>query len=240
MVWHDREINPTTDRAASAVLDAFEAAQEAGLPPVAGFRHSFSPISSSFGSPRYSGMPSLTIELQSWDRRSWRTYEKKFAAWESIVERANRVFTIQTMRNRAPACCVDPDQPVETAVSPTAIALQAIEIRSIEVRSRHLGRPIPSNSAGYPGNRNLDRPLGRGHCGAGARSWTGLPRWSDGKAATGSIDASQGATFRRTRCSRGGVYALRGPAIYKGACHRGATSCAAGSRNWKCFPRCSW
>jgi len=56
------------------------------------------PISSSFGSPRYSGMPALTIALQSWDRRSWRTYEKKFAAWESIVERANRVLTIQTMR----------------------------------------------------------------------------------------------------------------------------------------------
>jgi hypothetical protein len=31
-----------------------------------------------------------------WMRR--RTYEKKFAASESIVERANRVFTIQTMR----------------------------------------------------------------------------------------------------------------------------------------------
>jgi hypothetical protein len=31
------------------------------------------------------------------------------------------------------------------------------------------------------------------------------------------------------RCSRGGVCALRGPAIYEGACHRGATSCAAGS-----------
>jgi hypothetical protein len=28
----------------------------------------------------------------------WRTYEKKFAAWERIVERANRVFKIQTMR----------------------------------------------------------------------------------------------------------------------------------------------
>jgi hypothetical protein len=38
MVWHDREINPTTDRAASAVLDAFEAAQEARLPPVICYR----------------------------------------------------------------------------------------------------------------------------------------------------------------------------------------------------------
>jgi hypothetical protein len=28
----------------------------------------------------------------------WRTYEKKFAAWERIVERAIRVFMIQTMR----------------------------------------------------------------------------------------------------------------------------------------------
>jgi hypothetical protein len=28
----------------------------------------------------------------------WRTYEKKFAAWERIVERANRAFTTQTMR----------------------------------------------------------------------------------------------------------------------------------------------
>jgi uncharacterized protein YcbX len=38
MVWHDRETNPTTDRAASAVLDAFEAAQEARLPPVICYR----------------------------------------------------------------------------------------------------------------------------------------------------------------------------------------------------------
>jgi hypothetical protein len=34
MVWHDREINPTTDRAASAVL----AAREARLPPVICYR----------------------------------------------------------------------------------------------------------------------------------------------------------------------------------------------------------
>jgi hypothetical protein len=38
MVWHDREPDPTTDRAASAVLEAFEAAQEARLPPVFCYR----------------------------------------------------------------------------------------------------------------------------------------------------------------------------------------------------------
>jgi hypothetical protein len=38
MVWQDREPDPTTDRAASAVLDAFEAAQRAGLPPVDCYR----------------------------------------------------------------------------------------------------------------------------------------------------------------------------------------------------------
>jgi hypothetical protein len=102
----------------------------------------------------------------------WRTYQKKFAAWESIVERANRVFTDPNNADRAPACCVDPDQPVEAAVGPSAIDLEAIEIRPIEVRSRHLGRPTPSiapgypgnpkllgNSGGYPGNQSADRCL---------------------------------------------------------------------------------
>jgi hypothetical protein len=38
MVWHDREINPMTDQAASAVLEAFDAAQAARLPPVPCYR----------------------------------------------------------------------------------------------------------------------------------------------------------------------------------------------------------
>jgi hypothetical protein len=38
MVWHDREINPTMDPAASAVLEAFDAAQAARLPPVVCYR----------------------------------------------------------------------------------------------------------------------------------------------------------------------------------------------------------
>jgi len=38
MVWHDREINPMTDPAASAVLEAFDAAQAAGLLPVTCYR----------------------------------------------------------------------------------------------------------------------------------------------------------------------------------------------------------
>jgi hypothetical protein len=38
MVWHDREINPTMDPAASAVLEAFDAAQAAHLPPVICYR----------------------------------------------------------------------------------------------------------------------------------------------------------------------------------------------------------
>jgi hypothetical protein len=37
----------------------------------------------------------------------WRTYGRKFAAWESIVERANRVFAIQAMRIvRQPAVAI--------------------------------------------------------------------------------------------------------------------------------------
>jgi hypothetical protein len=38
MVWPDREINPTTDPAAPAVLEAFDAAQEAHLLPVTCYR----------------------------------------------------------------------------------------------------------------------------------------------------------------------------------------------------------
>ena len=38
MVWHDREPDPMTDSAASAVLEAFEAAHEARLPPVFCYR----------------------------------------------------------------------------------------------------------------------------------------------------------------------------------------------------------
>ena len=38
MVWHDREINPMTDPAASAVLEAFDAAQTARLLPVTCYR----------------------------------------------------------------------------------------------------------------------------------------------------------------------------------------------------------
>jgi len=38
MVWHDRELDPMTDPAASAVLEAFEAAQDAGLLPVTCYR----------------------------------------------------------------------------------------------------------------------------------------------------------------------------------------------------------
>ena len=38
MVWHDREINPTTDPAAPAVLEAFDAAQAARLLPVICYR----------------------------------------------------------------------------------------------------------------------------------------------------------------------------------------------------------
>jgi hypothetical protein len=38
MVWHDREINPTMDPAAPAVLEAFDAAQAAHLPPVFCYR----------------------------------------------------------------------------------------------------------------------------------------------------------------------------------------------------------
>ena len=38
MVWHDREIHSTTDPAASAVLEAFDAAQAAHLPSVICYR----------------------------------------------------------------------------------------------------------------------------------------------------------------------------------------------------------
>jgi hypothetical protein len=38
MVWPDREINPTTDPAAPAVLEAFDAAQATRLPPVDCYR----------------------------------------------------------------------------------------------------------------------------------------------------------------------------------------------------------
>jgi len=38
MVWHDRGPEPMTDPAASAVLEAFEAAQAARLPPVVCYR----------------------------------------------------------------------------------------------------------------------------------------------------------------------------------------------------------
>ena len=38
MVWRDREINPMTDPAASAVLEAFDAAQAARLLPVTCYR----------------------------------------------------------------------------------------------------------------------------------------------------------------------------------------------------------
>jgi hypothetical protein len=38
MVWPDREPDPTTDPAASAVLEAFDAAQTARLPPVLCYR----------------------------------------------------------------------------------------------------------------------------------------------------------------------------------------------------------
>ena len=38
MVWRDREPDPMTDPAASAVLEAFEAAQDAGLPSVDCYR----------------------------------------------------------------------------------------------------------------------------------------------------------------------------------------------------------
>jgi hypothetical protein len=38
MVWHDHEINPTADPAASAVLEAFDAAQAARLLPVICYR----------------------------------------------------------------------------------------------------------------------------------------------------------------------------------------------------------
>jgi hypothetical protein len=37
----------------------------------------------------------------------WRTYEKKFAAWERVVERANAVFVRQAMRTlRRPAVSI--------------------------------------------------------------------------------------------------------------------------------------
>jgi hypothetical protein len=38
MVWHDREINPTMDPAASVVLEAFGAGQAARLSPVVCYR----------------------------------------------------------------------------------------------------------------------------------------------------------------------------------------------------------
>ena len=38
MVWYDRGPDPTTDQAASAVLEAFDAAQAARLPPVICYR----------------------------------------------------------------------------------------------------------------------------------------------------------------------------------------------------------
>jgi hypothetical protein len=38
MVWRGSTIDPTTDRAASAVLDAFENARDAGLPSVDCYR----------------------------------------------------------------------------------------------------------------------------------------------------------------------------------------------------------
>jgi hypothetical protein len=38
MVWHDRGPDPMTDPAASAVLEAFDAAQAARLPPVVCYR----------------------------------------------------------------------------------------------------------------------------------------------------------------------------------------------------------
>ncbi len=38
MVWHDREPDPMTDPAASAVLEAFDAAQAARLLPVICYR----------------------------------------------------------------------------------------------------------------------------------------------------------------------------------------------------------
>jgi hypothetical protein len=38
MVWHDREPDPTTDPAAAAVLEAFDAAQAARLLPVTCYR----------------------------------------------------------------------------------------------------------------------------------------------------------------------------------------------------------
>ena len=38
MVWRGSTIDPTTDRAAPAVLDAFDSAREAGLPSVDCYR----------------------------------------------------------------------------------------------------------------------------------------------------------------------------------------------------------
>jgi hypothetical protein len=52
-------------------------------------------------------------EMQ-WRKAAELTYEKKFAAWEQIVERANtRVFTIQTMRVvRQPAVSIRNSRPI--------------------------------------------------------------------------------------------------------------------------------
>ena len=50
---------------------------------------------------------------------------------EAAVKRGNAAAAVGDPNDadRAPACCVDPDQPVETPVSPSAIVLEAIEIR---------------------------------------------------------------------------------------------------------------